>query len=71
MGFIDIFNQKHIQYYCVQKLDSGDWKNFTIEAITHECGFNNRNSFTNAFKKYKGVSPSENKAGLDSLPAAK
>jgi AraC-like DNA-binding protein len=70
MGFIDFFNQKHIQY-CVQKLDSGDWKNFTIEAITHECGFNNRNSFTNAFKKYKGASPSEYKAGLDSLPAAK
>jgi AraC-like DNA-binding protein len=68
MGFIDLINQKRIQY-CIQKLDSGDWKNFKVEAIAHECGFNNRNSFTNAFKKFKGVSPSEYKGGIDSLPA--
>jgi AraC-like DNA-binding protein len=66
MGFIDLINQKRIQY-CIQKLDSGDWKNFKIEAIAQECGFNNRNSFTNAFKKFKGVSPSEYKGGIDSL----
>ena len=65
IGFIDFINQKRIQY-CVQKLDVGHWKNFTIEAIARECGFNNRNSFTNAFKKYKGVSPSEYKANMDS-----
>ncbi len=65
MGFIDLINQKRIQY-CMQKLDAGDWKNFKIEAIARECGFNNRNSFTNAFKKFKGVSPSEYKAGLNS-----
>jgi AraC-like DNA-binding protein len=69
MGFIDFTNQKRIKY-CVEKLDSGDWKNFTIEAIAQECGFNNRNSFTNAFKKFKGVSPSEYKAGHHSHPAA-
>jgi AraC-like DNA-binding protein len=69
MGFIDFFNQKRI-HYCVQKLDSGNWKNITVEAIAQECGFNNRNSFTNAFKKFKGVSPSEYKAGHNSLPAA-
>jgi AraC-like DNA-binding protein len=69
MGFIDFINQKRI-LYCVQKLDSGDWKNITVEAIAQECGFNNRNSFTNAFKKFKGVSPSEYKAGHNSHPAA-
>jgi AraC-like DNA-binding protein len=69
MGFIDFINQKRIEY-CVQKLDSGDWKNITVEAIAGECGFNNRNSFTNAFKKFKGVSPSEYKAGHHSLPPA-
>ncbi len=69
MGFIDFINQKRIQY-CVQKLDSGHWKNFTVEAIAQECGFNNRNSFTNAFKKFKGVSPTEYKAGHNSHPAA-
>jgi AraC-like DNA-binding protein len=69
LGFIDFINQKRIQY-CVQKLDSGDWKNFKVEAISQECGFNNRNSFTNAFKKFKGVSPSEYKTSRDSFPAA-
>jgi len=63
-GFIDLINQKRI-HYCTQKLDSGEWKNFKIEAIAHECGFNNRNSFTNAFKKFKGVFPSDYKASRD------
>jgi len=66
MGFIDFINQKRIQY-CVQKLDSGHWKNFSVEAIAQECGFNNRNSFTNAFKKFKGMSPSQYKANLASV----
>ncbi len=68
-GFSDLINQKRIQF-CIQKLDSGDWKNFKIEAIAQECGFNNRNSFTNAFKKFKGVFPSEYKASLDSFTEA-
>jgi AraC-like DNA-binding protein len=58
MGFIDFMNEKRIQYG-VKKLESGEWKNYTVEAIANECGFNNRNSFTNAFKKFKGISPSE------------
>jgi AraC-like DNA-binding protein len=62
MGFIDFINQKRVQY-CAQKLDSGDWKHFKVEAIAKECGFNNRNSFTNAFKKFMGISPSEYKSG--------
>jgi len=70
MGFMDFINQQRIRH-CVQKLDSGDWKNYTVEAIAQECGFNNRNSFTNAFKKFKGVSPSEYKAGHDSQTAIK
>jgi AraC-like DNA-binding protein len=66
IGFIDFINQKRIQY-CVQKLDSGHWKNYTLEAIAQECGFSNRNSFTNAFKKFKGMSPSQYKASLASI----
>jgi AraC-like DNA-binding protein len=70
MGFIDFINQRRI-HYCIQKLDSGRWKNLKLEAIAQECGFNNRNSFTNAFKKFKGVSPSEYKPGSESLPVSK
>lgn len=69
MGFTDFINQKRIEY-CVQKLESGEWKHFKVEAIAQECGFNNRNSFTNAFKKFKGISPSEYKATLDSVRAS-
>lgn len=69
MGFIDFINQRRINY-CIMNLNSGKWKNFTLEAIAQECGFNNRNSFTNAFKKFKGISPSEYKAGLDSITGA-
>ncbi|WP_113921993.1 helix-turn-helix domain-containing protein [Cognataquiflexum aquatile] len=58
LSFIDFINKKRVQY-CVQKLEKGEWSNFTIEAVAHECGFNNRNSFTNAFKKFLGTSPSE------------
>lgn len=64
MSFIDFINQKRIEY-CVKKLDSGEWKYYKVEAISNECGFNNRNSFTNAFKKFKGVSPSEYKSSLN------
>jgi AraC-like DNA-binding protein len=58
MSFIDYINQKRIRY-CVEIIDSGGWKNFTLEAIAQECGFNNRNSFTKAFQKILGVAPSE------------
>jgi AraC-like DNA-binding protein len=68
MGFIDFMNEKRIQY-CVKKLESGEWKNFTVEAIASECGFNNRNSFTNAFKKFKGTSPSEFKKQIGNTSA--
>jgi AraC-like DNA-binding protein len=58
MSFIDYINHKRIRY-CVAIIDSGGWKNFTLEAIAQECGFNNRNSFTKAFQKILGVAPSE------------
>ena len=58
ISFIDYINQKRIRY-CVAIMDSGGWKNFTLEAIAQECGFNNRNSFTKAFQKILGVAPSE------------
>jgi AraC-like DNA-binding protein len=58
LGFVDFVNQKRIDY-CVSKLQAGQWQNFTMEAIAAECGFSNRNSFTKAFKKFKGMTPSE------------
>jgi AraC-like DNA-binding protein len=57
MKYIDFINQKRIQY-CVQYLDSGNWNHCKVEAIAKERGLNNPNSFTLAFRKYKGMTPS-------------
>jgi len=58
MGFVDFINQKRIQF-CVEKINNGDWLNYKVEAIAQKCGFNNRNSFTNAFKKFMNTLPSD------------
>jgi AraC-like DNA-binding protein len=38
---------------------NGEWERKTLEAIASEAGFNNRNTFTTAFKKETGLSPFE------------
>jgi AraC-like DNA-binding protein len=58
LGYVDYINQKRV-LFCIKKLNEGEWSNYKVEAISNECGFNNRNSFTNAFKKLLGTSPSE------------
>lgn len=57
-NYSDYMNGHRIDY-CIQKLNKMDWHNLTLEAISTECGFHNRNSFTTAFKKKAGVNPSE------------
>lgn len=44
--------------YIVQRLEIGDHKFLTLEALANEAGFTSRNSFFTAFKKQMGVSPS-------------
>ncbi|WP_194976540.1 helix-turn-helix domain-containing protein [Aquiflexum lacus] len=63
LSFIDFINQKRV-LFCVKKFKEGKWSNYTVEAIAAECGFNNRNSFTNAFKKFLGSSPTEYRENL-------
>lgn len=57
-SFSDLMNERRIEY-CVELFKNGDFSNYTLEAISRECGFNNRNSYASAFKKFKGVTPSE------------
>jgi AraC-like DNA-binding protein len=64
LGFVDYINQQRIQY-CVSKFSQGQWLNLTLEAIAEECGFSNRNSFTKAFKKFNGQSPSDYRMALE------
>ncbi len=44
--------------YIKERLDAGEWKQFTLEAIAHEAGFSSRNTFLLAFKKTMGITPS-------------
>jgi AraC-like DNA-binding protein len=62
-SFSDLMNERRIDY-CVELLKKGDFSNYTLEAISEECGFSNRNSFASAFKKFKGLTPSEFQKGL-------
>lgn len=57
LDFVDFINQKRISF-CKEKFDRGEWMNLTLEAISESCGFSNRNSFTKAFQKFEGLTPS-------------
>lgn len=57
MSFIDFVNQKRIRH-CVEHMENGKLLSYSMDAVAKECGFNNRNSFTQAFQKFQGVSPS-------------
>lgn len=57
VNFNDFINAYRIKY-CVRLLNKNNHRNQTLEAIAVESGFNNRNTFTIAFKKIMGQTPS-------------
>lgn len=56
-NFNDALNEYRIEHS--KQLMQRAGNQLTLEAIGRESGFGNRNSFTNAFKKYTGYTPSE------------
>jgi AraC-like DNA-binding protein len=56
-GFNDYINQFRVKY-CTKMMEDGIAKQLTLQALASECGFNNRNTFTSAFKKFTGITPS-------------
>jgi len=56
--FNDFINEYRVQY-CQVKIRNDEWRSKTLEAIAEESGFNNRNTFTAAFKKSTGHNPSD------------
>ena len=56
-NFNDVLNEYRIEHS--KQLMQRAGNQLTLEAIGRESGFGNRNSFTNAFKKYTGYTPSE------------
>jgi AraC-like DNA-binding protein len=71
VSFPDYINKARINY-CCELLATDQADNYTLEAIGELSGFSNRNSFSMAFKKVMGKSPSaylkgENKKKLKSI----
>ena len=58
MNYSDFINRYRVSQ-SKEMIMIGEWKYKTLEAIASEAGFNNRNTFTAAFKKETGQSPSE------------
>jgi AraC-like DNA-binding protein len=58
MNFNDFINEYRIRF-CIEKIKNDEWKYKTLEALSRESGFNNRNSFTLSFKKVVGLTPSD------------
>lgn len=56
-NFNDYINERRIRF-CLEQINSGAWKEFTLEGIGFQCGFSNRNTFTSSFKKFVGQTPS-------------
>ena len=57
-SFSDMINQYRIKF-CISQLEEGKMRNLKLEALASDCGFNNRNSFTSAFKRFTGQTPSQ------------
>jgi len=56
--FNDYINTHRVNY-CAAKLESGEYRAKTLEALSAESGFQSRSTFIRAFKKSKGITPSE------------
>lgn len=55
--FPDLINKERIEE-CCKMMASGNYAQFATEGFAQLCGFSNRNSFSLAFRKFKGVTPS-------------
>ncbi len=62
-NFADLLNKKRIEH-SMELLQKGEFSHYTLEALSAECGFNNRNSFVIAFKKFTGRTPSDYRKSL-------
>lgn len=58
MHYNDMINKYRIEY-CLHAFGKAEWQAMKIEGIAKASGFSNRNTFTSAFKKWLGMSPSE------------
>lgn len=65
-NFIDLVNIHRIQHF-ILLIDQGENKEYTIEYLGNQSGFSTRQALYLSFKKFKGCSPSDYIASLNSL----
>ena len=58
MHFNDFLNKSRIKY-CENLIRNNLALKTNLKELAFKCGFNNRNSFTTAFKKFTGQTPSD------------
>ena len=58
MNFSDYLNQFRIKY-CEEIIKKEVGGKLNLQQLAARCGFQNRNTFTTAFKKFTGRTPSE------------
>lgn len=57
ISFNDLLNEYRVKH-CLERIRNENIERITLEALALECGFYNRNSFTQAVKKITGKTPS-------------
>ncbi|MBO9572355.1 MAG: helix-turn-helix transcriptional regulator, partial [Chitinophagaceae bacterium] len=57
-NFNDYLNHYRVKY-SQELIRSGVTENLNLKGLSSKCGFNNRNTFTSAFKKFTGHTPSD------------
>ena len=58
MSFDELVNKSRVEYF-VEIIKESKYKNYTVEALAMEVGFNSRQRFYQPFKKYHGGNPSD------------
>ncbi|PWG06337.1 helix-turn-helix domain-containing protein [Polaribacter aquimarinus] len=64
-SFKEYLIQLRIEYLIEKLKTNKEYKKFTIKSLAEEVGYTNASAFTRAFKKYKGITPSEFIKGLN------
>jgi YesN/AraC family two-component response regulator len=57
-NFTDYLNRLRVRH-CEELIRNSGGSKINIQRLAGECGFHNRNTFTTAFKKFTGRTPSE------------
>lgn len=58
MNFNEYINRHRVEHF-KNRLQRHDWQHLTLEALARESGFSNRFTFTNAFKRTTGMTPTD------------